>query len=212
MRRRLLLGLVMLVVLLLGACTKEESAEKEKALISALKKQSVTPAEDFEFEMDERLDGLSLCGYIGQSEIVVIPDEVNGKKVVSITNKAFGEGSGVKAIKIPDSVERISAGFQGNAELQYIVFGSGLKEIGEYSFFGCHALDRVELNEGLEKLEYNAFADMDQLNYLYVPGTVTEIIGPAIHIFNEDFVLAGKAGSKAEEYADLLRYTFEIIK
>ena len=211
MKKQLLLGLVLIVILLLSAYSNHKETEKE-ALINALENQTVAPAEDFEFKADEKIDGLSLCGYMGQEKIVVVPEEVDGKKVVSITNKAFGEGSCVKAIKIPDSVERISAGFHGNEDLQYIVFGSGLKEIGEYAFFGCHALDRIELNEGLERLEYNAFADMDSLTYLYVPDTVTEIIGAAIHIFNEDFVMAGKAGSKAEEYAKLLRYPFEIVE
>ncbi len=211
MKKQLVLGLVLIMVLLLSACTNHKETEKE-ALINALENQAVASEESFVFKDDEKSDGLSLCEYIGNEKIVVIPEEVDGKKVVSITNKAFGEGSGVKAVKMPDSVERISAGFHGNEDLQYIVFGSGLKEIGEYSFFGCHALDRIELNEGLERLEYNAFADMDSLTYLYVPDTVTEIIGAAVHIFNEDFVMAGKAGSKAEEYAKLLRYTFEIVE
>lgn len=206
MKKPLLLSLILFLIILLSACTNHQ-----EALIKALENQAVAPAEDFEFVEDEISDGLSLCGYKGPEEIVVIPEEVNGKKVVSITNKAFGKDSGVKAVKIPDSVERISAGFQGNEELEHIIWGNGLKEIGEYSFFGCHALERIELNEGLERLEYNAFADMDNLTYLYVPDTV-EIVSVGIHIFNDDFVMAGKAGSKAEEYAKLLRYTFETVE
>lgn len=206
MKKTIFLSLILVLILLLSACTNHQ-----EYLNKALENQAVAPAEDFEFVEDEKSDGLSLCKYKGQEKIVVIPEEVNGQKIVSITNKAFGKDSGVKAVKIPDSVERISAGFQGNTELEHIVWGSGLKEIGEYSFFGCHSLERIELNEGLERIEYNAFADMDRLMYLYVPET-TEIVSVAIHIFNEDFVMAGKSGSKAEEYAKLLRYTFEIVE
>ncbi len=208
MKRKFILSLVLVIVLSLSACAGNESPGTEETL----KNHTVTPAEDFEFRADDQSDGWSLCGYKGKDEIVVIPEEVDGKKVVSITGTPFGEGSGVKVVKISDSVERISLGFRGNEELQYVIFGSGLKEIGEESFFGCHSLEKVELNDGVEKLVYNAFANMNSLTYLYVPDTVTEIIGPAIHIANEDFVLAGKTGSMAEDYAKLLHYDFEAVE
>ena len=211
MKKQFSISLVVIIIFLLGAFAVYKGTETQ-ILIYTLENHSVTPADNFIFEKDQSSDGLVLCGYIGKEKIVVIPQEVNGKKVVSITNKAFGANSGVKAIKIADSVEGIYEGFRGNKELEYIYFGSGLKIIGEYSFYGCHALKHVELNKGLKRLEFDAFADMDQLTYIYVPDTVTEIVGPAIHIFNKDFVIGGKAGSKAEEYAKLFRYPFEVTE
>lgn len=215
MKKFLPIGLITMILFSFIACeSRMQNVERpEKISLKALEKHAVSPAEDFEFVPDEiNPEGLALWAYHGKDEIVVVPEEVDGKKVISIVNKAFGEGSGVKAIRISDTVERISAGFRDNEELQYVVFGSGLKEIWEYSFFGCHSLERIELNEGLERLEYNAFANMNSLSYIYVPGTVTQIVGAAIHIKHDNFVLAGKAGSAAEEFAKLLRYTFEVVE
>ena len=215
MKKHFFIGLIITILISFNACgTSEHSSKNTYAEnLKALEKHAITPAENFEFIPDEiNPDGLALYAYHGTEEIVVIPNEVNGKKIVSIVNQAFGAGSGVKAVRISDSVERISTGFRDNEELQYVIFGSGLKEIWEYSFWGCHSLERVELNEGLIRIEYNAFANMDSLSYIYVPGTVTEIISAAIHIEPENFVMAGKAGSAAEDFAKLLRYTFEVVE
>lgn len=192
--------------------SKTNSKKKEVSLES-LETLEESPAEDFEFMPDGmNSKGWSLYGYNGKDEMVVIPEEVDGKKVVSIISEAFGEGSGVKAVKIPDSVEVISRGFVGNEDLQYVIFGNGLKEIDDCAFQGCNALKRVELNEGLEKLGANSFWAVDNLEYIYVPDTVTSIAVTAIGSNADNFVLAGKAGSTAEEYAKERNYTFEVVE
>lgn len=192
---------------------KKESKKNEVSLEN-LKSMKVSPIEDFEFGPDnEVVDALQVCSYNGKDEMVSIPGEVDGKKVVSIANMVFGEDSSIKAVRIPDSIERISGSFLYNKELQYIIWGSGLKEIGDASFVGCHSLKEVILNEGVEKIGNAAFADMENLTYMYIPSTVVEIGEAAIMTKNfENFVIAGKAGSKAEEYAKENNYTFEVVE
>ena len=236
MKKKYLIAMIISMVLALSACggnegaategkdsvTKTEStsdgekkdSKKNEVSLEALENLEASPAEDFEFMPDGmNPNGWSLYGYNGKDEMVVIPEEVDGKKVVSIISEAFGEGSGVKAVKIPDSVEVISRGFEGNEDLQYVVFGNGLKEIGDCAFQGCNALERVELNEGLEKLGANAFAVVDSLTYIYIPESVTKIEITAIGTANKaNCVIAGKAGSRAEEYAKERNFTFEAVE
>lgn len=187
--------------------------EKKEVTLENLASMEVSPIEDFEFGPDKKVLGaLEVRGYNGKDEMVAIPDEVDGKKVVNIC-MVFDDDSSVKAVRIPDSVERISGSFSQNEKLQYVIFGSGLKEIGDASFVGCHSLKEVILNEGVEKIGNAAFADMENLTYMYIPSTVVEIGEAAIMVQNfEDFVIAGKAGSKAEEYAKENGFTFEVVE
>ena len=122
MKRKLLLGLVMALVLSLSACgdsegtteaDKEssvqssgaatddtdimnedskdaEGSKKEEVSLEALTNHPVAPAEDFEV-MDAG-NGVAICGYKGKEEMVVVPEEIDGQKVIFIFGKAFGEG------------------------------------------------------------------------------------------------------------------------
>lgn len=237
MKRRLLLGLVMALALSLSACggsegtteadkessvqssgaatddtdtKEEEGSKKEEVSLEALANHPVAPAEDFEV-MDAG-NGVAICGYKGKEEMVVVPEEIDGQKVIRIIGKAFGEGSGVKAVKIPDTVEVISEGFTGNDDLQYVIFGSGLKTVGDLAFQGCSSLKRVKLPEGVEELGPNAFYSVKSLEYIYIPESVVEMNTTAIYAPAENFVIAGKAGSVAEEYANQWNYTFEALE
>lgn len=243
MKRKLLVGLVMAIILSLCACgsgdntgetdkkdaTQNESTTSDNQKVSdkenkkesknkgvsleALESMEVSPLEDFEFRRDgDVADGLQLCGYKGNDEMVVLPEEVDGKKVVSISSMVFGEGSSVKAIKISDSVQRISASFMDNANLKYVIFGSGLKVVGDGSFANCESLEEVKLNEGVEKIGEAAFS-IENLNYIYIPDTVKEISTIAIMTGrNEEVVIAGKAGSMAEEHAKQMGFIFEVVE
>lgn len=243
MKKRLVIGLMMALVLSLSACGGEEGsgkegkenvkttesatggdnkdAEKENkkeskkngVSLEALESMEVSPLEDFEFRRDgDVADGLQLCGYKGNDEMVVLPEEVDGKKVVSISSMVFGEGSSVKAIKISDSVQRITASFMDNTNLKYVIFGSGLKVVGDGAFANCESLEEVKLNEGVEKIGEAAFS-IENLNYIYIPDTVKEIATIAIMTGrNEEVVIAGKAGSAAEEHAKQMGFVFEVVE
>ena len=110
--------------------------------MEALANHPVAPAEDFEVMMHN--NGVAIYGYKGKEEMVVIPEEIDGEKVVAIIGKAFGEGSGVKAVKITDTVYVLAEAFTDNEELQYVILGSGLKEVDMCAFQNCTSLIRVE--------------------------------------------------------------------
>ena len=153
-----------------------------------------TPAEDFEF--NDSTDNIIIEKYVGKDPIVVIPDEIDGKKVVGFS---FMNDKNIVAVRIGDNIREIDQHAFGNAEnLKYLVLGKSVKSIDGYNFYGTN-LKELILNDGLERI------GEDELNVvdppldnsgmdLKIPESVTEL-----HV--SDFNLIGKPGSYAEQYA-----------
>ena len=153
-----------------------------------------TPAEDFEF--NDSTDEIVIEKYVGKDPIVVIPDEIDGKKVVGFR---FMNDKNIVAVRIGDNIREIDQNAFGNAEnLKYLVLGKSVKSIDGYNFYGTN-LKELILNDGLERI------GEDELNVvdppldnsgmdLKIPESVTEL-----HV--SDFNLIGKPGSYAEQYA-----------
>lgn len=185
------------------------SNKKKKVSLETLDEYEVTPETEFEIKHIE--GGVRILKYTGDSEVVVIPETIGGEKVLSIA-KAFYGKSGVKAVRIADTVEKIDTSFFESSDLQYVKCGAGLKEIANASF-GESGLMEIELNEGLEIIGPIAFANCTNLKEIYIPESVTDIQNTAFYgEYPEDFVIRGKAGSVAETYANEQGYKFEAVE
>jgi hypothetical protein len=157
-----------------------------------------TPAEDFEF--NDSTDNITIEKYVGKDPIVVIPDEIDGKKVVGFES-AFTLNNNIVAVKIGNNVQEVEkSAFSGCKKLKYVVMGDSVKTIGGRMFAQTN-LQELVLNDGLQKIgqddSNNVFAPpssncgMD----LKIPESVTEL-----HV--AEFNLIGKSGSYAEQYAN----------
>ena len=172
--------------------TKYKSADE--ITMDDLMSHDETPAEDFEF--NDGRDDIIIDKYVGKDPIVVIPDEIDGKKVVGFS---FMNDKNIVAVRIGDNIREIDQNAFGNAEnLKYLVLGKSVKSIDGYNFYGTN-LKELILNDGLERI------GEDELNVvdppldnsgmdLKIPESVTEL-----HV--SDFNLIGKPGSYAEQYA-----------
>ena len=156
-----------------------------------------TPAEDFEF--NDSADEIVIQKYVGKDPIVVIPDEIDGKKVVDF-DKTFWNNKIVVAIRVGNNVTEIKKMAFSNCEnLKYVVLGESVKSLGSNSFANTN-IKEIELNDGLQKIgedDTNNTVDAPDSNYgmdLKIPDSVTEI-----HV--RDFNLIVKSGSQAEQYA-----------
>lgn len=157
-----------------------------------------TPAEDFEF--NDSTDNIIIEKYVGKDPIVVIPDEIDGKKVVGF-HDTFTNDKNIIAVRIGDNITEIDRYAFGNAEnLKYLVLGESVKSIDGGNFFGTN-LKELILNDGLERIgedEFTYIVDPPLDNSgmdLKIPESVTEL-----HV--SDFNLIGKPGSYAEQYAN----------
>ena len=157
-----------------------------------------TPAEDFEF--NDSADEIVIQKYVGKDPIVVIPDEIDGKKVIGF-NKTFSHDKNIIAVRIGNNITEIDRNAFGNSvNLKYLVLGKSVKSI-DGGYFSGTSLKELILNDGLEKIgedDFTDYVDPPLNNWgmdLKIPESVTEL-----HV--SDFNLIGKPGSYAEQYAN----------
>ena len=135
-------------------------------------------------------------------KVIVVPEKINGKRVVSIGFGAFSQLENVEAIVLPDSIERIGEGAFTNCDnLQFVYLGKGLKSTGNMTFNMCKAIKKIELPEGMTSMNGIFAFNCPSLEVIIVPATA-EDVGDGI-VSSKDFhgVIRTPAGSAAERYA-----------
>lgn len=159
--------------------------------MEVLENAEETPAEEFDYYIYE--GEVEITRYKGESEIVVIPDEIEGCPVVKVGRSAFVNNEVLKAVKIGDNVKVIGDDiFINCTSLQYAIFGDNVEEVGRSCIINCD-LKELRLNEGLLKIGDLAFQKTEVP--LVIPKSVVEIegalLGDNVQVY---------AGSYAEEY------------
>ena len=173
---------------------KESYKSADDITMDDLKNHEETPADDFEYGEGPN-DSIVIDGYTGDDPIVVIPNEIDGKKVVDF-GKTFTNNKDIVAIKIGDNIEEVAEGALTNCDnLKYIVFGKNVKTINN-GLLGGQKIEQVELNDGLEKLgcSPSGVGLLSKID-ISIPESVTEIC------FSGAKTMIVKAGSSAEAYA-----------
>ena len=173
---------------------KESYKSADDITMDDLKNHEETPAEDFKYR-DKSNGEAVIKEYMGDDPIVVIPNEIDGKKVVDF-GKIFTNNKDIVAVRVGDNVENIKEGAFGNCDnLKYIVFGKNVKAINN-GLLGGQKIEQVELNDGLEKLgcSPSGVGLLSKID-ISIPESVTEIC------FSGAKTMIVKAGSSAEAYA-----------
>ncbi|MBO5402417.1 MAG: leucine-rich repeat protein [Clostridia bacterium] len=127
------------------------------------------PATDFEYEVNEAENGIIIIKYIGTSEDVVIPAEIDSLPVVSIQGvppepgRAYQigafEGSNIKTVVLPASITVIGdAAFSKCADLKEIKLPDSLTELGNAAFRECKSLKTIEIPAGIKVLRNTTLA------------------------------------------------------
>ena len=171
-----------------------------------VKSYPVTDASQFTTASIE--GGVTIYSYDGSETIVVVPEEINGEKVIAIDNKAFSMNTEIKAVKIADTITVIgSQAFINCKNLEIVLCGSGLETIEDYAFTNCPAIKYIELNEGLKTINELAISKAS-MTELYVPASV-ETINYGIKL-NPELKIICEAGSVAETFAKENNFIYEI--
>ena len=205
MKKTIILSGILCMLLLCG-CGGDDDPKETPANTPApsteltaetLKDYPESPVSDFEFEEDA--DGnVTLRAYNGSDEVVVVPSSYEGKPVKYIAPLAFGNGCTAKAVKLPDSIEEIQeSAFGSNKNLQIVVFGENTKKISKNAFLDCSSLRELDLNEGLEEIEY-PFMFCEELNQISVPKSVSKTSAYDLYT-GSDCTIYGEKGSFIEK-------------
>ena len=124
-----------------------------------------------------RSDGtLEVTGYTGNPVNLEIPEEINGKKVTSISSSAFEGCATLKSITIPDSVTSIGdAAFENCSNLTSITIPDGVTSIGVGVFESCFNLTSITIPDSVTSIGGWAFKDCTSLTSITISDSVTSI-------------------------------------
>lgn len=184
---------------LIGAGRVEETTAEESTVETEAETTApeIFVADGFNYHVRE--DGTLSVYYRGKAEEIVVPEEIDGKKVTAIAAKGFVTAADtLKKVTLPETIEQIGEqAFANCTLLSEINLPDSLTSIGVWAFDHCtslknlripaHAFDggfdeafvysgleTVELAEGIEKIPLNTFYKSN-LKEITLPSSLREI-------------------------------------
>lgn len=123
------------------------------------------------FEVEEDKEGLLITAYHGFDEtIVVIPSEINGKKVIGIYNKVFMNCRNLEQVVIQEGCQYIGyRTFFRCESLHSVLFPKSMVEVGNEAFWGCVSLEEIIIPSGVKVLGNNIFSHCTKLKSIVLP-------------------------------------------
>lgn len=109
-------------------------------------------------DIEELPDGTyKTVHYLGNKYDVVIPGEINGKKITVIGSNSF-EGESIKNITLGDGIEVIEKNaFIENKIIKSVTLPDSIKTIGEKAFYRLQTLETVSGGKNVEEIGNSAF-------------------------------------------------------
>ena len=105
---------------------------------------------DGDFEYSVSGEEVTITKYLNTyATEVTIPDEIDGKEVTAIGDKAFFFSQYLKSVTIPDTVKSIGENaFAYSQNLESITIPASVTSIGENAFGYCYKLESIIVAEG----------------------------------------------------------------
>lgn len=121
--------------------------------------------ENFEYLTNN--NGITITKYLGKDLDVIIPNEINGQRVVAIGENAFSE-TNITSVKLSEYITSIS----------------------EYAFYNCYDLETIQFYNSIVSIGEKAFDGTKWLKNNY---DVYIVIGQVLYKYNGKFILTTKA-------------------
>jgi hypothetical protein len=119
---------------------------------------------------------ITITGYTGSSNRMVIPSTIGGLPVTSIGDQAFYGNYSFYSVTIPNSVTNIGgAAFFNCYNLTSVTIGSGVVSMGESVFYECNSLRNVTIPNGIAAIAPSTFRECWSLSSVTIPSSVRSI-------------------------------------
>lgn len=126
-----------------------------------------------------------------------------GENIQEIGDDTFKSCTGLKYIIIPDRITKIGReAFLKCSNLEYIKLPEDLEVLRQGTFSKCSSLTSLELPSKIRTLENRAIIECEKLKYVKVPETADDMAYNSIGDEDDDYVIVGKIGSRAQTYAE----------
>lgn len=119
---------------------------------------------------------VTITGYNGLDEDVVVPSTINGAPVRTIGMYALSNKNSIKTLTIPDTVYTLeSCSIYANSNLTRITLGSSIKTIGGDGIASNRSLVELELPDSVETIGGQAFYNCTSMRRVKLPENLTEL-------------------------------------
>lgn len=173
-------------------CFAKESGDYEYAVISETEKTC------------------AVTKYIGSSEEITVPSEIEGytvKKIGYLSSSfgaydygAFENLTNIKEVSIPSTVAEIGRhAFKGCSSLICVSIPDSVNTVGNGAFLCCSSLAKVAIPDSVSKIGDYAFGYTEKYNESLQANAPEKI---------PNFTVCGSKGSAAEEYALKANFNF----
>ena len=109
-------------------------------------------------------------------EEAVIPDHIDGQRVVAIADDVFSDIYHLEQVTIPASVRSIGVrAFKNCGNLEQITLPAELQSLGGEAFMNCTSLREIQIPEGVTELRGNTFEGCSNLESVELPEGMTAI-------------------------------------
>lgn len=125
---------------------------------------------------DDKDGDIVVTGYRGLAKNIVIPQEIEGHRIVGIDNNVFAHNPHMRTLVIEAEAAISDSAFANCYMLNSVKIRKPLA-IGSYAFSMCQNLEKVEIEDASEitRISVGTFADCTKLKEFSVPQNVTEI-------------------------------------
>ena len=112
-----------------------------------------TPKPVFTYSLDDDRNA-TITGYTGNVSALVIPDEIDGHKVVKLGNGVFKKHQEIVSVQIPDLITSIGvSAFRDCSNLENVNLPKNLISIGNRAFVRCTKIGKINLPKSLMEVD-----------------------------------------------------------